>query len=104
MHKLDLKKPKERRYSLTSEERDKIAQMKRISDDLKLQHDALQDSMFVELEKVKLRVGLKDEIVSEKLERVVTFDPDKNELVVVDYDKKQVREAREAQEKALASN
>lgn len=78
-----MSKTTQKRYSLSKEEREKVTKLQDIADSLKLQHDGMLESIFVQLERVKHRLDLTRD-VPKGYSRAITFDAKTFELVVHD--------------------
>lgn len=89
--------PKERRFDLSKEEKTRMAKLQEIADSLKLQHDGMVDSMAIELKKVQQRLDLND--IPEGTERVINFDSQMFELIVTDFNKEDLKKAKEVVDK-----
>lgn len=89
-----IKKPKEKRFSISKEDREKLDKLQAVAYSLKIQHDGIMDSIYIELERIKMRLSVMSG-VPEGVERVVTFDKKNNQLVALDFVKNDVKRAKE---------
>lgn len=80
-------KVKTKRFSLTNEERSKIENIENIIGIHHLETQGLEALLRLELMKVRVRIGIKDNEAPEGYERSVQFDPATAELIVVDAPK-----------------
>lgn len=74
---------KERRFSLTQEERMKIQNMQSVKGILLLELDAMNNSIMLEVMKARSRLNVNDQ-APEGYVRSVDFDYDKLEIIVTD--------------------
>lgn len=79
--------PKEKRYSILKEEKEKILNIQSIIGMLALQREGLQRSIDITLMMARQRLAIKDSEAPEGYERNVSFDMEKYELIVTDVPK-----------------
>lgn len=76
-----------KRYFLSKEEKEKIQNIQSVMGILALQKEGLNNSMYMEIALIKRRLNLhtpESQIAPEGFTRVIDFDPNSFELLVVD--------------------
>lgn len=91
-----MNKPKEKRFDLSKEERERVSKLKEGADFMKLAHDGFVDSMAIELKKAEKRLGLSE--VKKGYERIINFDSNTYQLVVVEYNQEDIEQAKKEKE------
>lgn len=78
---------KQKRYSLSKEEREKVQNVQSVMGILALQREGLQHSLILEIAKARQRLSIRESDAPEGYIRSVDFDPNSFELIVSDIPK-----------------